>query len=72
MEATELFPNPYDASETYYSFWQRWTANATGNPDASSAVPEVPVPGSGSDHAAFIFYLGVPVFHIGFWPDTFK
>lgn len=51
--------------QTYYDFWKQWL-----DLKDSSEEPEIWMPGSGSDHASFIFHAGVPVMDFAFGPDT--
>lgn len=59
LEATKLVPDPFDSSRTYYDSWKEW----------HGAEPKVNIPGANSDHASFIFYLGIPSVNLGFEPD---
>ena len=52
LEAVKSVPFFNDTYESYYDFWKE---------HKKPQEPQVWTPGSGSDHASFIFYAGVPI-----------
>ncbi len=66
LEASKNVPNPWNEFESYYDYWARWWTEAgfAGTPDVDS------LPGAGSDHANFVYLLGIPAIDIGFDMDT--
>ena len=50
---TKFFTN-----RSYYEFWEEWTVKH-GEPK-----PEFSLLGSGTDHAGFAFYAGVPAINL--------
>ena len=67
VPATRDIQSPVDDSMSYYDYWRSWSG------EGDSFNPEVsPFVGSGSDHATFIFYAGVPVLDIMFMADRKK
>jgi len=64
VPATRDVQSPIDDQQTYYDYWKQWSQQGDSfNPEVSPFV------GSGSDHASFIFYAGVPVMDIMFLED---
>ena len=64
VPATKDIFSPEDETENYYDWWKTWSE------DGDNFDPEVsPFVGSGSDHASFIFYAGIPVLDIMFQED---
>lgn len=53
-------------SRSYYDFWEEW---ASKNGDSK---PEFSLLGSGTDHAGFAFYAGVPAINLVFKIDNKK
>lgn len=66
LEATQIVDNPF-GSGNYYTWWKDWYERSGGE---EGDDPEIFIVGSGSDHSAFIFNLGIPVLNIGFDSDT--
>ena len=58
-------------TRSYYEYWVEWT-NQNIKPGESRKEPVIKHLGSGTDHAAFAFYAGVPAFDIDFDVDTKK
>ena len=56
---------------SYYEYWEEWT-NQDRKSGEEKKEPEINHLGSGTDHAAFAFYAGVPAFDIDFDVDTKK
>ena len=54
---------------SYYDFWYEWTNR--GNSGKEKA-PKITHLGSGSDHAAFAFYTGIPAVNLRFKDDSKK
>ena len=52
LEAAKSVPFFNDTYASYYDFWKE---------HKKPQEPQVWTPGSGSDHASFIFYAGVPI-----------
>lgn len=65
MDAAKIVESPWNASETLYESWRDWLSIGS----SEIVEPSVPVPGAGSDHANFIFWLGIPVVDMTFRPD---
>ena len=64
VPATKDIFSPVDETQNYYDWWKNWSE------EGDNFDPEVsPFVGSGSDHASFIFYAGVPVLDIMFQED---
>ena len=63
-------PNP-GRDRSYYEYWVEWTNQDIKEGDEKK-VPEIKHLGSGTDHAAFAFYAGIPAFDIDFAVDTKK
>ncbi len=63
----ERLPRFADAS--YYDFWKRWWNQGKGE---DVEEPKVKLLGSGTDHAAFAFYAGVPSVNLRFKDDKKK
>ena len=64
LDATKDVTSPQNDNESYYDFWKNWSeAGDDFKPKVSPFV------GSGSDHATFLFYAGVPVLDITFIED---
>jgi len=61
--ATQDIQSPVDEDQSYWEYWKQWSGEADFNPEVSPFV------GSGSDHASFIFYAGIPVLDIMFLED---
>lgn len=59
---------PNDAAETYYDFLTEWL-NSDLKDGEEAKKPEVSLLGSGSDHAPFAFYAGVPSINHRFKDD---
>ena len=57
-----------DDSRSYYDFWYEWYNQG----DNAKVTPKVTHLGSGSDHAPFAFYLGVPAVNLRFKDDNKK
>ena len=58
-------------TRSYYEYWVEWT-NQNLKPGENRKEPVIKHLGSGTDHAAFAFYAGVPAFDIDFDVDTKK
>ena len=58
-------------TRSYYEYWVEWT-NQNIKPGENQKEPVIKHLGSGTDHAAFAFYAGVPAFDIDFDVDTKK
>ena len=64
VPATRDIFSPEDETQNYYDWWKNWSEQG------DNFDPEVsPFVGSGSDHASFIFYAGIPVLDIMFQED---
>ena len=64
VPATKDIFSPEDETKNYYDWWKTWSG------EGDNFDPEVsPFVGSGSDHASFIFYAGIPVLDIMFQED---
>ena len=64
VPATKDIFSPEDETQNYYDWWKTWSE------EGDNFDPEVsPFVGSGSDHASFIFYAGIPVLDIMFQED---
>lgn len=64
-EATKNVPDPNNSSQSYYDFWKNWYSDGL-QPDVE---PPIELPDAGSDHASFIYFLGIPVIDLSFKPD---
>jgi N-acetylated-alpha-linked acidic dipeptidase len=56
---------------SYYEYWVEWT-NQDNKESDKKKDPVIKHLGSGTDHAAFAFYAGIPAFDIDFDVDTKK
>ena len=56
---------------SYYEYWEEWT-NQDNQADEPRKIPKIKHIGSGTDHAAFAFYAGVPAYNLRFKDDTKK
>ena len=56
---------------SYYEYWEEWT-NQDRKSDEPKKTPKIKHIGSGTDHAAFAFYAGVPAYNLRFKDDTKK
>ena len=63
-----LFLGSCYRSRSYYDFWEDWIKKG----DSPSSKPEFSLLGSGTDHAAFAFYAGVPSINLVFRLDRNK
>ena len=63
VEATRLIESPTSNFDNYYEYWA-YVKGISGNDQI-----EVPLPGAGSDHTAFLFYLGIPSIDVAFASD---
>jgi len=71
VEAIRNVPSTHDPSVSYYDFLAGWLAR--GEKTADTSVEDyVKILGSGSDHASFAFYAGVPALYFSFRTDTQK
>ena len=60
-----------EEDRSYYDYWEEWT-NLDKKADEPKKKPQIKHLGSGTDHAAFSFYAGVPSFNLRFKDDTKK
>ena len=60
-----------DKERSYYEYWDEWT-NSDKKPEDRRKTPKIKHIGSGTDHAAFAFYAGVPAYNLRFKDDTKK
>lgn len=70
VNALKAASNPTNSSHrSYYDFWKKWT-NQDNN--GEEIEPKVGYLGSGTDHAAFAFYAGIPALNYIFQFDRKK
>ncbi|KAG1683673.1 N-acetylated-alpha-linked acidic dipeptidase 2 [Nymphon striatum] len=55
-DVTKMVPDPKVEDKTVYDIWKMRYQN--------KSMPEITFPGSGTDHAAFTFYAGVPIINM--------
>ncbi|KAG1656999.1 N-acetylated-alpha-linked acidic dipeptidase 2 [Nymphon striatum] len=55
-DVTKMVPDPKVEDKTVYDIWKMRYQN--------KSMPEITFPGSGSDHAAFAFYAGIPIINM--------
>ena len=60
-----------DKERSYYEFWEEWW-NQDKKTGEARETPKIKHIGSGTDHAAFAFYAGVPAYNLRFKDDTKK
>ena len=65
VEAIRNVPSTHDPSVSYYDFLAGWLARGEKTMD-TSVEDYVKILGSGSDHASFAFYAGVPALYFSF------
>lgn len=53
-------PAPLDADAGHANLWEQWAARS------GDEGPRLGLPGSGSDFAAFVHHLGIPMLEVGF------
>ena len=71
LAAIRAVPSTLDPTKSYYEFLETWLA--AGEKTADTSVEEyVKILGSGSDHASFAFYAGVPALYFSFRTDDHK
>ena len=71
LEALHSVPSTLDPNKSYYQFLGDWLA--MGEKTENTTVEEyVKILGSGSDHAPFAFYAGVPALYFLFKTDDQK
>jgi len=70
LEAIKTVKDPDNQSRTYYEFYKEYIKQDE-NPD-ETVEDKVTGLGSGSDHAGFIFYAGVPAMYFDFSVDKHK
>lgn len=71
LDAIKAIPSTLDPGKTYYQFLTDWLAR--GEKTKDTTVEEyVKILGSGSDHASFSFYAGVPALYFSFRTDEQK
>ena len=58
----------FSRSRSYYDFWEEWIKKG----DNPNSKPEFSLLGSGTDHAGFAFYAGVPSINLVFRLDHHK
>ena len=68
IEAIKSVPSSQDPSETYYDFLKNYIKNDPIN----NVEDKVKITGSGSDHAPFSFYAGIPALYFSFRLDQHK
>jgi len=68
IEAIKSVPSSKDPSQTYYDFFKNYIKNDTIN----NVEDKVKITGSGSDHAPFSFYAGIPALYFSFRIDKHK
>ena len=66
---SSYFPTK-SSSGSYYDFWHEWTNR--GVDSGKETIPKVKHLGSGSDHAGFAFYSGIPAVNLRFKDDNKK
>ncbi len=64
-ERRDFYPNS-ESQGSYYDFWKRWWNQ---DKDATEE-PKIKLLGSGTDHAPFAFYAGVPAINLRFKDDN--
>ncbi|TRY76729.1 hypothetical protein TCAL_09217 [Tigriopus californicus] len=64
--------NEGTSSRSYYDFWKLWYNQDKTDPNQPDEEPEIGLIGSGSDHAAFAFFAGVPAVDIRYRDDPKK
>lgn len=64
--------NESTSSRSYYDFWKQWYNQDKVDPNGPDEEPEIGLIGSGSDHAAFAFFAGVPAVDIKYRDDSKK
>ena len=69
-EAIKSVDDPFDESRTYYDFFKEYIKSDEKPVD--KVEDKVKTLGSGSDHAPFIFYAGVPAMYFDFEIDRHK
>ena len=70
-DAIKAVPSTNDPNESYYDFLSRWLSE--GEKTENTTVEEhIKLLGSGSDHAAFAFYAGIPALYFSFRTDDHK
>ncbi|TRY80424.1 hypothetical protein TCAL_04806 [Tigriopus californicus] len=65
LQATKVVPSPFNPEQSYYEFWHNWTSQG----DSGNSEPVTNLPAAGSDHAFFIYELGIPVIDFSVKPD---
>jgi len=68
IEAIKNVPSSEDPSQTYYDFLK----NYIKDDDIKTVEEKIKITGSGSDHAPFSFYAGVPALYFTFKMDKHK
>ena len=58
-----------DSGRNYYDFFKEWTNQDNDGPEKDIKIGHL---GSGTDHAAFAFYAGIPAFNLRFKDDDKK
>lgn len=71
LEAIKAAPSTLDPSKSYYDFLSTWLAKGEKTKD-TSVEEYVKILGSGSDHASFAFFAGVPSIYFSFEIDEQK
>ena len=72
VESLKHASDPTSEKErSYYEYWEEWT-NQDKQADEPRKIPKIKHIGSGTDHAAFAFYAGVPAYNLRFKDDTKK
>jgi N-acetylated-alpha-linked acidic dipeptidase len=70
VEAIKNVPSTKDQSKTYYQFLKEYYKN--GENPVDNIEDKVKILGSGSDHAPFAYYAGVPALYYSFKIDKQK
>jgi len=67
LEAIKGVPSTLDSSKTYYEFLKEYHKD-----DGENVEDQIKILGSGSDHATFAYYAGVPALYYSFGIDKKK
>jgi len=68
IEAIKSVPSTYDPSQTYYEFLENYIKDDIIN----KVEDKIKITGSGSDHAPFSFYAGIPALYLSLKIDKHK
>ena len=69
LRAVQNVPD-WNGAGSLYDAWKNWLNQ--DKPSGETESPKIALPGSGSDHASFIYIAGIPVIDMTFNPDSKK